>query len=182
MTELTQEKLKELLDYDHETGVFTWKKRNNGNNSWNAQNAGRVAGTVRGSGGAIAILLFGHPYKAHILAWIYHYGIYPEKGILHLNMIKTDNRVLNLEQADFKVFPTIRKKSGGQCLPAGTKKYTAAINKDGTRVISKGVKRYIAVVKFNGKTVLFKRFKTKEESDAAYLAKKQELYPALKLL
>lgn len=39
----------------------------------------------------------GKTYKAHRLAWLYVHGVWPTYGINHINTIKTDNRISNLE-------------------------------------------------------------------------------------
>ena len=62
---LTAERLRELLSYDTTTGLFTWKVRRN-----NFVHAGSTAGTV-GTGGYIYIRLDKAPFMAHRLAWFY---------------------------------------------------------------------------------------------------------------
>lgn len=91
---LTQERLKALLHYDPETGVFTWKV-NHGNQY---MNAGRVAGHIRAKG-YIGIGVDGKSYAAHRLAWMYVHGELPTIGIDHINRKKNDNRLINLRLA-----------------------------------------------------------------------------------
>jgi hypothetical protein len=85
---LTQERLKQLLHYDPETGVFTWavgrKKA--------ARNA--VAGGLSDRG-YFVIGVDGVRHRAHRLAWLYMHGAYPEQ-IDHENHVRSDNRLCNL--------------------------------------------------------------------------------------
>ena len=48
---ITAEKVRQLLDYCPETGVFVWNPRQNTPVSWNTKYAGKVAGSPRGTGG-----------------------------------------------------------------------------------------------------------------------------------
>jgi len=88
---LTQDRLKELLDYDPETGEFVWKISKRG------IRAGSVAGTLKPIG-YICIRVDGKLYRAHRLAWLYTYGYFPENQIDHLNGIRDDNRITNLRE------------------------------------------------------------------------------------
>lgn len=90
---ITQEKLKELLHYDQETGIFTWKIK-----ACKRMFPGDIAGTL--SKGYIKIYIEYKQYKAHQLAWLYVYGEYPKKSIDHINLDKTDNKISNLRIAD----------------------------------------------------------------------------------
>ena len=91
-TPLTAERLRELLDYDPETGVFTWRA-----NVGRAR-AGMVAGSISARG-YWKIGLFGATWVAHRLAWLWVYGVWP-KGLLdHRNRVKTDNRISNIREA-----------------------------------------------------------------------------------
>jgi hypothetical protein len=82
--------LKELLDYNPETGVFIWKVANRRTKS------GSVAGTL--CNGYVKIGIGGKHYSAHRLAWLYVYGIFPKKQIDHINQDRSDNRILNLRE------------------------------------------------------------------------------------
>ncbi len=42
------------------------------------------------------ILIDGHQFKAHRLAWLYIYGEFPKKQIDHVNHDRSDNKISNL--------------------------------------------------------------------------------------
>jgi hypothetical protein len=91
--EISQDELKELLDYNPETGIFVWKKHLKQSNKYE----GDLAGCLHG-GGYIAIQIKGIRYYAHRLAWLYMYGKFPEKELDHINRVKSDNRISNLRE------------------------------------------------------------------------------------
>jgi hypothetical protein len=90
---LTQARLKELLHYDPETGVFTWRVTRN-----NAVRIGEKAGTDNGLG-YLRIYVCGKHYVAHRLAWLYVHGEWPDSELDHANRNKSDNRIQNLRYA-----------------------------------------------------------------------------------
>lgn len=90
MTELTQARLKELLHYDADTGVFTWIA--------NTIRIGRVAGGLD-KNGYVLIHIDGKRRKAHRLAWLYINGEFPTQYIDHVTCIRSDNRLSNLREA-----------------------------------------------------------------------------------
>lgn len=87
---LTQEELKEMLDYCPRTGMFTWNIR-----PANRMQVGDIAGG-KCSFGHINIRVYGKKEKAHRLAWLYVYGEWPPGYIDHINRIPWDNRIENL--------------------------------------------------------------------------------------
>lgn len=89
---VTQARLKELLNYDPGTGVFTWRV------SRGPKPADSVAGVIKGNK-YIYIGVDGKTYLAHRLAWLYAHGIFPLGQVDHANRIKTDNRIENLRLA-----------------------------------------------------------------------------------
>lgn len=93
---LTAERLRELLDYDPETGVFRWKDvRRYG---FPRKRVGQVAGSIDGEG-YILINIGGTKYGAHRLAWLYVYGRWPQPMTDHRNGVRHDNRFANLREA-----------------------------------------------------------------------------------
>lgn len=89
------ERLKEVLDYNPETGNFMWRQ-----NLRQRKLTSRYAGAINPNG-YVQICIDQIIYKAHRLAWFYHYGKWPTDQIDHINGIKSDNRIANLRQADF---------------------------------------------------------------------------------
>lgn len=79
---ITQKELKSKLQYNPDTGVFTWVKRN------------VVAGSLNNTG-YIHIKINQKAYLAHRLAWLYIYGEWPNI-IDHISGNKIDNKINNL--------------------------------------------------------------------------------------
>ena len=93
MSDLTAERLREVLDYGPDTGVFTWKIRTN-----SRVKVGDVAGALRPDG-YIQISIDGRLHRAHRLAWLYVTGESPPDQIDHINGVRDDNRIANLRLA-----------------------------------------------------------------------------------
>lgn len=89
---LTQTRLKEVLHYDPETGVFTWAETRT------KAVKGQVAGGIDGHGYWV-IGIDGIRHRAHRLAWLYVYGFYPEE-VDHQNHNRIDNCLANLRATD----------------------------------------------------------------------------------
>ncbi len=102
---LTQARLKELLHYDQETGVFTWLSRpltdfknKNSYRTWNTRYPGKPAGVVT-SHGYVKIAIDDFQQYAHRLAWLYMTGEWPTFLIDHINEHRSDNKFKNLREA-----------------------------------------------------------------------------------
>jgi hypothetical protein len=80
--ELTAERLRELLTYDPETGLFVWRVNRRGN-----PRAGDVAGSYDGQG-YLRKSIDDRDYRAHSLAWLHTKGEWPPIGIDHIDTIK----------------------------------------------------------------------------------------------
>lgn len=93
---LTQTRLRELLEYDPETGVFRWRKSSR--RGW----TGREAGCLKygkGSGDYVLIRIEGETLRASRLAWLYMTGAWPDQDVDHANLNRSDNRWSNLRLA-----------------------------------------------------------------------------------
>lgn len=90
MTDLTLEKLKAVLSYDPETGIFVWAARGRG------RKFGQRAGSVEPNGYR-TIRVGGREYLAQRLAWFYMRGEWP-RLIRFQNGDRDDCRIENLRE------------------------------------------------------------------------------------
>lgn len=157
MAKLTQERLKNVFDYNAETGVFTNKVRRAN------RHIGEAAGCIN-SAGYCKISVDGSQYLGHRLAWLYVYGEMPEQ-IDHINCNRFDNRIANLRECNqLENTQNIRDahkdsetgKLGVYLLPSG--KFRA-------RIMVSGQSKHIGC------------FNTKEEAYVAYLGTKSMVHP-----
>lgn len=98
---LTQKRLKELLTYSPITGEFTHNQRDETHNrhkSFNSRLALKKAGCPD-TYGYISIRLDKRLYLAHRLVFLYMYGGMPINQVDHINQIRDDNRLANLQEA-----------------------------------------------------------------------------------
>jgi len=155
---LTAERLRELLSYDKDTGLFTWKVRRNG-----FVGSGSTAGTV-GTGGYIHIRIDNSPYMAHRLEWFYETNSWPKSKIDHINGLTSDNRISNLRECshseNMQNTKTYKNNTTGlkgvyHCKRSG--KFTSIITVD-------GVQNYLGA------------FESKELAHAAYTEAKAKLH------
>lgn len=148
----TPEELRELLDYDPETGIFTWKVKVRSQTV-----IGEEAGGLSGKGyGRIQIK--GVRYYTHRLAWYYHYGVEPKEQIDHVNGVKGDNRLSNLREA------TNAENNRNQGKQSN--------NTSGFKGVSlkKSTKKFVAECWVNGKKHFLGSYDTAELAHEAYKA------------
>lgn len=91
---ITEMFLKQILDYNSETGCFVWKQKTSKKSKIKI---GTLAGCL--NNGYWIITINQKIYKAHRLAWLYIYGEWPKHNIDHINGVRSDNRIFNLRDA-----------------------------------------------------------------------------------
>lgn len=98
----TPEELRDLIDYNPDTGAFTWRERHDDGDratrSFNSSHAGRPV-YLEPHRGYQRLSIGRKRYKAHRVAWAIHYGKWPEDQIDHINGVRDDNRIANLRAA-----------------------------------------------------------------------------------
>lgn len=154
---LLAERVRELLDYDSERGVFLWRVDRTGK-----AKIGAVAGALQ-SHGAIHIGIDGKVYLAHRLAWLWTYGEWPS-SLDHINGDRSDNRLANLRLA------TASQNSGNRVV--------GRRNRSGYRGVSwhKGKQKWIAQISRAGRTKFVGMYETVEDAAAAVEVAGAELF------
>jgi len=156
---LTQERLKELLHYNPETGVFTRAC----NKAYTKK--GDVAG-YSDRKGYVIIGLDRKQFKAHRLAWLYVYGYLPNSEIDHINRVKNDNRIVNLRIA---------------CGYENTQNVASPRVNNTTGFLGvhwhKEKQKFVASIAAYGKRMHLGQYDTAEEASVAYIAAKRQLHP-----
>ena len=88
---LSADHLRDVLEYDPDTGVFTWR----------VSRGSRAAGSVAGTSDIYnyRVICIDHvTHKASRLAWLYMTGQFPAGQIDHINHVTHDDRFANLRE------------------------------------------------------------------------------------
>lgn len=86
-------RLREVLDYNPETGALTWRKMLSPRGV-----VGSAAGRVS-KHGYLLVGIDGIYYLGHHLAWLHFHGEPPKWSLDHRNLNKLDNSIANLREA-----------------------------------------------------------------------------------
>lgn len=89
---LDARRLRDILDYDRETGVFRWKVM-----LAHRRKPGDIAGSR--THGYVEIGINNKSYRAHHLAWLYVTGEWPSADIDHKDGDRSNNAFQNLREA-----------------------------------------------------------------------------------
>jgi len=149
---ITAQRLRELLNYDPETGIFTWHiLPTRGNARLNPEQAGG-----KDRKGHIRICINQKYYAAHRLAWLYIHDEWPSKDIDHHNGIPSDNRIVNLREATSQ-----ENRFNEKLRSSNTSGYKGVLRHPQTG-------RWRASIWINYKRIHLGYFATAEEAAAAY--------------
>lgn len=154
--ELTQKKLKELLHYDSETGVFMWLERplsmfshckfpERQRNTWNTKNSKNPAGSKHKCKNTyyrlidISLDRKRKSYSAHRLAFLYTNGEFPKYVVDHIDGNGLNNSWSNLRDVSHQ---------------DNTKNSSISIsNTSGSTGVSRKGKKWRARIHVNGKEI-----------------------------
>lgn len=156
---MTYEEANELIAYDPNTGALTWKNRMG---RWGRIPAGSPA-TSTDSKGYLYVHIGTKNYRAHRVAWLLHYGHWPDKDIDHVNRNRVDNRIVNLRGATrYEQLQNQKKRADNTTGFTGVSE-----TRNGTYAVSvwhRGKKHYVGT------------FKELDEAREKYMDKKRELH------
>ena len=148
---ITQERLKELLQYDPQTGFFTWLV-----DKGNARK-GNLAGKLN-TASYVQIQIDRKQYLAHRLVWMYLYGVFPSLLVDHIDGDKNNNACNNLRLATATQNQQNKRKFRGKYLKG----------------VIKSRNSFQSFIRYDSKKKYLGCFKTEQEAYQAYcLAAKQ---------
>jgi len=140
--------LSKWIDYNHETGIFTWKL------SIGRAKAGKIAGNINRHGYR-EINFNNKNYLAHRVAYSLVHGDISDKFIDHINGVRDDNRICNLRAASREENQRNAKRRKDNKTGIKGVKY---VERD---------KHYVAVISNGGKQITLGCFKNIEDAKSA---------------
>lgn len=159
-TELTAARLRELLHYDPDTGIFTWKKKT----AQCVRVGDRAGGCNRNRDKYRYIQIDGVMHAAHQLAWLYVHGAWAATLLDHKNGCVDDNRIGNLRPA------THAENAQNQCVRASNRSGYPGASWSASK------KKWVAQIMVKGRSVSLGTFGTAELAGAAYRAAKSSMH------
>lgn len=151
---LTQEELKEYLDYDHVSGDFVWLKPP-------SYRSPKLIGTIAGSvykNGYRYIAFKGVTYKAARLAWFWIFGEWPFGYIDHADGNRSNDSFENLRECSNS------ENQGNRGLMVTNTSGVTGVAWDSSR------SKWRAAITLHGRAKFIGRYDSKEEAEAAYQA------------
>lgn len=146
---ITFERASQLLAYDDDTGVLSWKV---------ARSNVRAGTPVKNitTHGYLSVRIDRRRVQAHQVAWLLYYGEWPTRQIDHQDGDKTNNRISNLRLA------TYSQNAANSKLRAD--------NTTGLKGVGRREAKFAAFIQVRGKQRYLGSFHSKERAAAAYAA------------
>lgn len=164
---VTPEIVRELLDYDPQTGALTWRlrdlkwfKRESDQKRWNDRYAGTPALCCTDRNGHLYGRMFRKNIRAHRVVWAHFYGHWPKQNIDHINGVGSDNRIKNLR--DVSQSHNCRNRA------------QRSDNTHGVPGVYPNRKGWMARINVNGKQIHLGTYPTKAEAIRERLAAEKE--------
>jgi hypothetical protein len=151
---LTQYRLRELLNYNPETGVFTWLTK-----TARRIHIGDIAG-CKTTKGYLVVSIDYRLYFAHRLAFLYMTGASPNSQIDHIDGNRANNRFENLRDVSRSVNLQNTKRASKN-------------NKTGLLGVGRCANRFRSTIQVSGKPLHLGMFATPELAHAAYIEAKR---------
>jgi len=169
---LTAAYVRSILDYNHETGVFTWRARERCSfqrdlsyHQWISCFSGKEAGCIHKKG-YVHIVIRNKQYKAHRLAWLYVTGEWPKDQIDHRDGDRSNNRWRNLrESSNAENLQNLSKFTSNSGRLLGVSKFSASKHKP-----------WKAQIRVNGDLHYLGIYATQELAHEAYARAKNSLH------
>lgn len=153
---LTAARLREILSYNPNTGVFTWRvdkfRRRGGGNAHKDTRAGTI------NNGYQRIKIDGVIYRAGRLAVLWMTGSFPSGDVDHKNLNRSDDRWINLRQATRSQNRANSRAQKGKVVPL------KGVSWDKKR------QKYCAYIRADDRTINLGRYDRAEDAHAAYVA------------
>jgi hypothetical protein len=159
---LTAAQLREILDYDPETGLFTWAISRRG-----CRRGDQTGAPHRN--GYVMIGINRRARLAHRLAWLHTYGEWPKGQIDHINGVRADNRLANLRDVPGRI------NRQNQRAARSDNRETGLLG------VYKNHGQWGARIQLNGRQHYLGNFQTPEEAHAAYIKAKRLMHPGCTL-
>lgn len=156
----TQDELRQLLDYNPDTGILTWKARQastRGQRAFNARRAGKPAFIHLGNRGYLTGRINRRLFPAHRVIFALTHGYWPD-NVDHINGSRTDNRINNLRAASHA--ENVRNGARHKKRANGAKYKGVYLQKGGSG--------WFAQICVNRRKITLGTFKTQEDAARAY--------------
>ena len=155
------EKLNSILRYCPETGNIFYRVTRG-----SRAQKGSLAGGINKADGYVQIVIARKLYRGHRIAWLLHYGKWPENSIDHIDGDRSNNRICNLREANGSENMQNQRKP-----PLHNSSGFLGVSFDKMRG------KWKAVIQIHGKQKCIGRFDNPHDASEAYIKKKREMHP-----